>query len=116
MFNNVVLTLLSLSVHIVPTEAQTIINNTMVYQEVGKEAELIATDGLAGRPSPTFQWFNPNGGEVVPSTNNRFNFATNGRLSISNLLESDFGTYTYSASNGVGSALVVVVTLVKASK
>ena len=88
-------------------EAVTVPNNTREYRNIGDDVILIAADMISGNPSIQTKWFDPPNNEILTSVDGRFSFPVVGRLMIKNITENDFGTYTFTATNGIGNDLIV---------
>ena len=86
--------------------------NQTEYGEDGGEVYFVAAEHIDGNPLPTVEWVHPNDSKLAFA--GRYSFPTEERLLIMDIEEKDYGTYRFTAKNGIGNAIVVNQTLISA--
>ena len=97
-----------------PPEANQIFNDTIVFGVINGTAELQALHSLGGNPYPNVTWVDPSVG-VIEFPHPRFDSAVDGVLKILQIQPQDFGSYFFTAENGIGNEIMVDLHLRKAS-
>ena len=85
--------------------------NSNSFALLGDVTNVTAAGSIGGNPLPNTTWIDPRGNEI--NSTGRFTQPAVGTLQIRNLQESDFGNYTFVASNGIGSDSEIMVSLVQ---
>ena len=83
---------------------------------LGDTVNITAAKIVGGNPLPTTSWFGPAAPSDQVALEGRFSQPTRGTLQIENLRTNDFGNYTFTASNGVGSSAEHTVSLIRLSE
>lgn len=94
-------------------------NNSVVLGALNGSASLDANvQSLSGNPAPNITWVHPDGSGINFTANDRF--STNGDnnrvLIVDSIKADDYGSYLYTADNGIGEKWIIEIILEQACK